>query len=902
MPMDIDSKNTLFLIDGSSFLYRAYYGLRPMHTHDGQPIQAVYGFCRMIKKLIDQFGPEHMVLVWDSKGKTERHEIFPEYKATRQAPPSDLFEQKKHIIEFADLIGLHQLAQSGIEADDLMYSLAKEWEKDGKNVVVVTSDKDMGQMLNKNITMFDTFKDLFIDPEVFEDKLGFSPKKAPFYFALLGDTSDNIPGVKGIGKKGALELVSEFDSLEDLYTKLDQVKTNRLKNALEANKDNAFLSQKLFLLRHHTLEFTHDDLHFNPTTWADARPLFEKLGFKSLLRGMAASGSPTRQVKTSQERGYQFICVNTQEQLDKVVEEVKKKKLFAYDTEGVGTCAMDLDMIGLSICTQEGISYYIPCGHKEGQQLSREQVLKILKPVFEDEKIGKMAHHAKFDQMVMRQHGVRERGLIFDTLLAANLVKEEWQKNALKEVSFHYLNEAMYTFKEMVEQRGRKDFSEVPLDEATEYAAADSHQTFKLYAVLKKLLKEKDSEKLYYDIELPLVDVLVEMELRGIYCDVSILKELDQTVTKKLEEIKNTAIALLDPEFENINFNSSKQVAALLFDHLKLPPKRKKAGGEGYSTDSAVLMELAAEHPIPSYIIQYRELYKLKSTYVDALPEYINKKSGRIHTDYSQIRVATGRLSSSRPNLQNIPADGLGSTVRMAFKPQGDNVFLSADYSQIELRVLAHLSQDPNLLQAFKDGHDIHSETAARIFEVQIDQVTPRERAVGKRINFSILYGLTPYGLSKDLGIPLGDAKKYIESYFAQYPKVREWMDEVIEKAKEDGYVATLFGRRRPVPGLKERNKNLYDLACRIAINTVAQGTAAEIMKKGMLNVSKALQEKKLDATILLQIHDEILLTVPKTEQAEVKLLVKQELEKVVNWQVALTVDTHVGNNWKEAK
>jgi DNA polymerase I len=900
--MDIESKNTLFLIDGSSFLYRAYYGLRPMHTHDGQPIQAVYGFCRMIKKLIDQFGPEHMVLVWDSKGKTERHEIFPEYKATRQAPPSDLFEQKKYITEFADLIGLHQLAQTGIEADDLMYSLAKEWEKEGKSVLVITSDKDMGQMLNKNITMFDTFKDLFIDPEVFEDKLGFSPKKAPFYFALLGDTSDNIPGVKGIGKKGALELVSEFDSLEDLYKNVDSVKTNRLKNALEANKDNAFLSQKLFILREHKLEFTHEDLHFNPTTWADARPLFEKLEFRSLLRGMAAAGSPTRVYKTSTERGYQFICVTTQEQLDKVVEEVKEKKLFAYDTEGVGTCATDLDMIGLSICTQDGISYYIPCGHNEGEQLSRDQVLKTLKGVFEDEKITKVAHHAKFDQIVLRQHGVHERGLIFDTILAANLVKQEWQKNALKELSFHYLGEVMMTFKEVVDQRGRKDFAEVPLDEATEYAAADSHQTFKLYPILNKLLKEKESDKLYYDIELPLVDVLVEMELRGIYCDVAVLKQLDQTVTKQLEEIRKTAVALLDPEFENINFNSSKQVAKLLFDNLGLPPKRKKAKGEGYSTDNAVLMELSAEHPIPSYIIQYRELYKLKSTYIDALPEYIDKKSGRIHTDYSQIRVATGRLSSSNPNLQNIPVDGLGSTVRMAFKPQGDNVFLSADYSQIELRVLAHLSQDPHLLQAFADGHDVHAETAARIFDVALDKVTPRERSVGKRINFSILYGLTPYGLSKDLGISLKDAKQYIDSYFAQYPKVREWMDGVIEKAKEDGYVTTVYGRRRPVPGLQERNKNLYDLACRIAINTVAQGTSAEIMKIGMLNVADALRKNKLEASILLQIHDEILLTVPKKEQAQVQQLVQQELEQVVNWKVKLIVDTHMGSNWKEAK
>lgn len=900
--MNIDSKNTLFLIDGSSFLYRAYYGLRPLHTLDGQPVQAVYGFCRMIKKIIDQFQPEHLALVWDSKGPTERHEMFPEYKATRQDPPSDLFEQKEYIIDFANAIGLHQLSQSGIEADDLMYSLAKEWESQGKNVVVVTSDKDMGQMLNNNIIMFDTFKDLFIDEQVYEDKLGFSPQKAPFYFALLGDSSDNIPGVKGIGKKGALELVSEFDSLEDLYKNLDKVTASRLKNALEKNKDNAFLSQKLFLLRMHKLTFSFDDLKFNPVRWADARTLFEKLGFKSLLRDMAQSGSPVRQVKTSKERGYQFICVNSKSLLEQVIKEIKEKKLFAYDTEGVGTNAVDLDMIGFSICTQEGISYYIPFGHNEGQQLDRDYVLDKIKPLFEDASIKKIAHHAKFDQMVMAQHGVKERGLIFDTILASSLVKEEWQKNALKELSYHYLGEAMWTFKEVVEQRGRKNFAEVPLDEATEYAAADSHQTFKLYPVLKKLLKEKHSEKLFYDIEMPLLDVLVDMELRGIYCDVSVLQELDATVTKQLEKIRKTTISLLDPQFEDINFSSSKQVAHLLFDYLKLPPKRKNAKGDGYSTDNAVLMELAKEHPIPSYIIQYRELFKLKSTYIDALPEYIDKKTGRIHTDYSQIRVATGRLSSSNPNLQNIPVDGLGSTVRMAFKPQGERVFLSADYSQIELRVLAQLSQDPALLKAFKDGHDIHAETAARIFGVSLDQVTSQERSVGKRINFSILYGLTPYGLSKDLDIPLKDAKHYIETYFAQYPKVREWMDSVIEQGKKDGYVTTFFGRRRPVPGLKERNKNLYDLACRIAVNTVAQGTAAEIMKMGMLKVFHKLEEQKLDAHILLQIHDEILLTVAKGSEEQVEDLVRKELQDVVDWDVALLVDTHIGNNWKEAK
>lgn len=899
--MKIDPKDTLFLIDGSSFLYRAYYGLRPLHTADGRPVQAVYGFCRMIKKLIDQCQPEHMVLVWDSKGKTERHQIFSDYKATRQAPPTDLFEQKEHIVAFADLIKLPQVAQQGIEADDLMYSLAKQWHKTGGSVVVVTSDKDMGQMLDAHTVLFDTFKDQFIDTQAFETKMGFAPHKAAFYFALVGDTSDNIPGVAGIGAKGALELVTQFGSLKELYENLESVTAKRLKAALEKNKENAFLSEQLFLLREHKLAYTEQDLFFDATGWQGARSLFEELGFKSFLKEMGQAATVVRTVKTSAERGYQFICVTTVEQLDHVVAQVQEKKLFAYDTEGTGTGAMDLVMIGLSICVQEGISYYIPFGHNEGKQLDVAVVLKKLKPLFEDDSIKKIAHHAKFDQIVMEQHGVHEHGLIFDTILAANLVKDEWQKNALKELSAYYLQEPMHTFRAVVEDKGRKNFAEVPLDEATEYAAADAHQTFKLYRILRNLLKEKNVEKQFYDLEMPLLEVLVDMQLRGIYCDVSVLHQLDVTVVKQLDEIRRTAVALLDPQFEGINFNSSKQVAELLFEHLQLPTKKKNVKGEGYSTDHEVLMELAQVHPIASYIIQYRELYKLKSTYIDALPEYINKKTGNIHTDYSQIRVATGRLASSDPNLQNIPADGLGSTVRMAFKPQAGQSFLSADYSQIELRVLAHLSQDAQLLKAFKEGHDIHVETAAKIFEIEKSDVTSRERNVGKRINFSILYGLTPYGLSKDLGISLKDAKKYIDTYFAQYPRVREWMDAVIETAKRDGFVTTYFGRRRPVPGLQERNKNLYELACRIAVNTVAQGTAAEIMKLGMINVFHALRAKKYDAHILLQIHDELLLTVATTQLAEVEQLVKKELESVVSWDVDLVVATQSGKNWKEA-
>lgn len=903
------SSKPLILIDGSSFLYRAYYGLQKMHTPAGVPIQAVYGFCKMIKRLIDQFNPEHMALVWDSKGKTERHDLFPEYKATRQAPPSDLFDQKELIIRFADLIGLHQIAQTGIEADDLMYSLALWWEKHDGSVIIITSDKDMGQAITKKTILYDSFKEKMVDSKAFEERMGFPVEKTAFYFSLVGDSSDNIPGVKGIGDKGACELVNQFDSLENLYENLDKVEKKRIRTALETYKSDALLSKELFTLRKHTIVITEKDVAFDPSGWFNAQPLFQELQFKSFLKELPATqlsflqSVPKKIVKTSLDKGYSFVCVTTSEQLHEVVMAIKKHKLFAYDTEGEGLNALEMAVVGISICCQSGISYYIPFGHITDQkQLTKAEVVAAFKPVFEDEQYKKIAHHANFDQLMMHNIGITVRGLYFDTLIAASLVKDEWQKASLKELSSWYLEEPMLTFAQMVTDQGHKHFGHVPIDKATEYAAADAHQTFKLYPILKKLLQEKQVEKLFFTIEMPLVDILVHMEIAGIYCDVTVLKELGKHVDQELHQLYQTVTGLIDSRFADINLNSSKQVADLLFNELKLPPKKRSAKSDNFATDNEVLTELAKEHPIPSFIIQYREMSKLKNTYIDGLPEYINKQTGRIHTTFSQTRVATGRLASSDPNLQNIPAEGMGLQVRAAFRPQQKGyVFLSADYSQIELRVLAYVSQDERLLRAFKHGHDIHAETASALFHIPLDAVTKHQRTVGKRINFSLLYGLTAYGLSRDLQISLKEAKAYIETYFEQYPRVRVWMDEVIKKTEHHGYTETLFGRRRPVPGIHERNKNLKDVACRIAVNTVGQGTAAEIMKMGMIAVDAALKKHTYDARVLLQIHDELLLEVAEKDRAHVEALVKKELESVVDWNVPLVVDTVYGHSWREA-
>ena len=499
---------------------------------------------------------------------------------------------------------------------------------------------------------------------------------------------------------------------------------------------------------------------------------------------------------------------------------------------------------------------------------------------------------------VLEQHGMPLAGVAFDSLLAASLITKDWQRIGLKHLSVFYFDEEMLTFDDVVKAKKYKDFSYVPLDMATIYSGLDAHQTYRLTKLFEKKLVDEGVDKLFYDIEMPLLFVLYEMEKKGIHCDAAVLAKLLEQVSEALRRVEQSILDLIGPQEKKINLNSPKQIEKLLFQDLLLPPQKKSTKRTGYSTDQEVLEVLAKMHPVPALIIKYRELYKLKSTYIEALPTYINPKDQRIHTTFSQTRAATGRLASFDPNMQNIPAAKPGVYVRKAFKPDAGNIFISADYSQIELRVLAHFSKDPNLIQAFLDGRDIHRETAAHLFDVPSDAVTHEQRQVGKRINFSILYGLTPYGLSKDLGISFSDAKKYIEKYFAQYPKVREWMDSIVRECEEKGYVTTLYGRRRYIPGIHERNKVLYEEAKRVAINTVAQGSAAEIMKLGMIQLEEQFKDKKIDAHMLLQIHDELLVSVPEGQLNESQSLIQSSLEGVVHWQIPLKVELRAGENW----
>lgn len=904
------AKKTVFILDGSSFLYRAYYAMKPLHTSSGMTVQAVYGFCRMLKKLIDTFDINHIVIIWDSKGATHRHEIFAEYKATRQAVPSDLFEQKALIVELANMIGIAQLSVAGQEADDLMYAFAKKVNHDGYEAVIVSSDKDMRQALCGGIKIYDPFFDKMIDVDSCQQRYGFAVHKIPFYFALVGDSSDNIPGVKGVGEKTASELVKQFESLDDLYQNIAQVDKERTQKLLLASKENAYLSYKLFLLHTPDVQLTLEQTAFNEQNWSRALPLLEKLEFKSLIRDLKLQRSDVilqsnfiGSEKKSLHEKYNFSTITTTQQLEQLCEALVSAEVFALDTETNSLDPMQAKLVGISIAYRAGSAYYIPLAHQSGPQLSVEEVRKYLQPILKNAAIKKYMHNAKYDQLVLLQNGFEVSGTIFDTMIAASLVTREWEKIGLKDLSETILHEPMLSYQDVVAATGAATFDLVPVDIATRYAAADAHQTLKLAAIFEKEIEQQGMHELLYTIELPVNTVLVAMQQEGVFCQVSQLHELSSQVEKVLQYLQDQIYVAAG---EQINLNSPKQIRKLLFETLQLTPQKKNSKSEQYSTDAEVLEILAHEHEIPKKLLLYRELFKLKSTYIDALPSYVNGRTHRIHTSWNQTVVATGRLSSSNPNLQNIPKDvvvaenGLEIDVRGAFTAKPGWCFISADYSQIELRILAHLSGDQNLRQAFLSGRDIHKQTAAQMFGVALDDVTTQQRDVGKRLNFSILYGLTAYGLSRDLHISYGDAKKYIELYFQQYPGVLDWMNRVVQQVKEVGYTTTWYGRRRYVPGIYEKNKTLFDFARRVAINTPAQGTAAEITKLGMIKFYDAIARKGLMGKILLQIHDELVVTCPQDEIEETQKLLQQCLTSVTAWDIPLEVSIRVGTNWRD--
>ena len=916
--MQLIPKDALFIIDGSALLYRSYYGIKPLHTSQGKTCQAIYGFCRTLKKLIDDYNPQHLVLVWDSKGKTTRSEIFPAYKATRQAPPSDLFEQKDAILVFAKLIGLAQLFMTGHEADDLIASLTQDFKN--KQIVLVGPDKDLQQLLSDHVMVLDPMKKEVIDTQSFILKYGFEPTKLPFYHALLGDSSDNIPGVKGIGKKTAQEIVQQFASLEELYTQLETttVLKPRIIELLRTQKENAFLSLKLFILHDIDLGIALNDLAYDHTQWTNANDFFAEYEFRSLM--VHAPTTIPKVEQTATIENWECHTIQTKKELKALCAKLAKQKLFALDTETSGLNPFQDMLLGISIAFDTTSAYYIPvlqkpkvtekqlnffeAANNDSDSLTLATIIEILKPILEDKTIKKTLHNAKFDQLFLYNAGIDVAGIAFDSLLAANLLRKEWQKIGLKTLSLQLLHEPMVEFKDLLGKE-YKTFNDVPVEIGAQYAAHDALQTLKLSELLQKQLAiEPTLKNLLFEMELPANQVLFEMECTGILLDPTVLHALEKDVSKDLKILVDKINGFLEstgkPGLENINLASPKQVEKLLFDDLGLASKRKGTSGQR-STDHDVLVELAKTHPIPSLILKYRELAKLKSTYLEPLPLAVNPKTGRIHTSFSQTTASTGRLASTNPNLQNIPASSeYGIQVRKAFIAAPGTMLLSADYSQIELRILAHITKDSGLVDAFLHHKDIHTQTAAQLFAVDEAAVTREQRQLGKRINFSIMYGMTPYGLSQDLDITAAQAKKYIEMYFTQYPGVHSWMTQEITQAKETGYTQTLWGRRRYLAGLHEKNKNLYEAACRAAINTPIQGTAADLIKLAMICIHTKLKEGNFKAHMLLQIHDELILEVPINEIEAIKTIVKTCMEDIVQWSIPLEVSLRQGENWEE--
>ena len=889
-------RKTFYLVDGSSYIFRAFFGVRQLSTSKGFPTNALYGFINMLQKVIREEKPDYLVVAFDSPDKTFRHKIYPDYKANREAPPEELAKQFPYFEPLVQAYGLSSVRRPGFEADDIIGTLAKKGTQEELEVVIVSGDKDMMQLISPNVYMLDTMKNKkFMDKEVVE-KFGVQADKVVEVMGLMGDSSDHIPGVAGIGPKIAAELIQKFGSIESLYKQINEVEKKKVKEKLEHDKENAFMSRELVSIdTEMDLEFNSDLMKPGKIDSTKLKKMFEEFEFVSFLEGM--QGEVTNSLKIDRS-GYKTIL--TEKSFNDLIKSLVKKKSFVFDVETTNKRPVWARMVGISFSFEEGNACYLPLVHRylgSPDQLEFKMVCEKLKPIFEDKRIKKCGHNIKYDLIVMANEGITLDGVDFDTMIASYLLNPSSRGHGLDSLTMEYFGHKNLTYKEIVGTGNREiGFDEVEVNRATEYAAEDSDMTWRLKGKLQPQLKDS-TLKLYKEIELPLLEVLAEIELNGVYVDRKNLTELSSKIDKQLLRLEKDIYVLAGEEF---NINSPKQLSVILFEKLKLPVIKKTK--TGYSTDVSVLELLIAEHKLPKQILSYRQLAKLKSTYVDALPGEIFKNTGRVHTSFNQTVAATGRLSSSKPNLQNIPIrSDMGKEIRKAFTAEGDNMLLSADYSQIELRLLAHLSKDRALKDAFDKGEDIHARTAADIFGSSLDKVDENSRRMAKAVNFGIIYGLSAFGLSRQLNISRKDAKDFIDQYFLLYSKVRDFMDNTIAEARECGYTLTMFNRRRYLPDLKSDNRQVRESAERIAINSPIQGSAADLIKVAMIRLSRNLKKMKLNSKMILQVHDELVFECPVREKKEIESLVRKEMEGACTLSVPLVVDIGWGKNWNEA-
>lgn len=898
----------LVLVDGHGLAYRAYHALPPtLATSTGEPTNVVFGFTSMLLEVLNDFEPDYVIVCFDS-GKSFRHELYEAYKSHRPETPDDLKQQLERIRQILTALNIPIVIREGYEADDLIGTLARQAVARGLDVLIVTGDTDLLQLVDDQVRVILPGRQRFGDYRVYDraaviERYGFPPERLPEFKALVGDPSDNIPGVPGIGEKTATRLLQQFPSLEAMLARVDSIEPARVREALRNARERVLESLRLAtIVRDADVPLDLEQARFGTFDRDRVLALFRELEFRSLVPRLPQPRLPV--VKASPPPS-QRLAVLSSEDLARLCADLATQSAFALDVETTALHPMYADLVGLAIATAPDRSYYIPLAHvTDRAQLPREEVIRALSPFLVDSRLQRYAHNGKYDALVLERAGFPRPRIDFDTMIAAYLLGEN--ALGLKDLAFTKLGWEMEAITELI-GRGKKqltmDYAEI--ERVTQYACADVEATYRLVEVLSPQLDAQNQMRLFREIELPLIDVLIDMERAGIAIDVPYLKQLSERLEHQLHLLERR---IYDLAGRPLNINSPQQLSVILFDELRLP--RGKRTKTGYSVSQEVLENLRDAHPIVDAILEYRQLLKLKSTYVDALPRQVHPQTGRVHTIFHQTVAATGRLSSSDPNLQNIPIRGeWGLAVRRAFI--ADNrpgfriadepiVLLSADYSQIELRLMAHFSQDPTLLRAFAEGKDIHAATASEVFGVPIEAVTPEMRRVAKTVNFGLMYGMQAYGLARDTGMSRQEAQRFIERYFQRFPGVAKYLEETRRLAAERGYVETLFGRRRYLPEINSTNPARRQAAERMAVNMPLQGTAADIMKLAMIRLHQALRDHRLRSRLLLQVHDELVLEVPQSEVPTTSALVVDLMSHVVTLSVPLEVEAKVGFNWAD--
>ncbi len=927
------AENPFILVDGSSYLYRAYHAFPPLTNSQGEPTGAMYGVLNMLRSLIIQYKPSHVAVVFDAKGKTFRDELYEEYKSNRPPMPDDLREQIAPLHEMVQAMGLPLLSISGVEADDVIGTLALKAAADGRDVLISTGDKDMAQLVTPKITLINTMTNVILGPDEVKEKYGVPPELIIDFLALMGDSSDNIPGVPGVGEKTALGLLQGLGSLDEIYQQLDNIATLSFRGAktlgakMAEHEKVAKLSYKLATIKTDVeLDKTFDDLVVNEPNLDQLLEMFTRYEFKRWISDLQNGGwlaqrstqkvavpytseaTQSKEVPASAnfpvitQENYEAIV--TPESLARWVELLKKAPVFAFDTETDSLNNIDARLIGMSFAIEPGKAAYIPLRHEyldAPDQLPVDDVLAVLKPILEDKNILKIGQNLKFDRGIMENEGVELKGIHFDTMLESYVLNSVSNRHDMDTLADKHLNHKTTTFEEIAGKgKGQLTFNQIEVEQATLYAAEDADITLLLHQALYPQIEAIEPLKhVYCDIEIPLVPVLSRMERKGVLIDAQVLATQSQEITQRLAEIEKETFALAGQEF---NLSSPKQLQEILFDKLQLPVIKKTPKGAP-STNEEVLEELAHSHELPRLILEHRGLAKLKSTYTDKLPLMVNSKTKRVHTSYHQAVTATGRLSSRDPNLQNIPVrNEEGRRIRQAFIAREGFKIVAADYSQIELRIMAHLSQDKGLLDAFAQGKDIHRATASEVFGIPLDEVTSEQRRSAKAINFGLIYGMSAFGLSQQIGVERREAQRYMDLYFERYPGVLDYMERTRKQASEQGYVETLDGRRLYLPEINSKNAIRRKASEREAINAPMQGTAADIIKKAMITVDSWIcNECPDDVHMIMQVHDELVFEVRESYLEKANAMIHQLMEGSMELAIPLKVEVGVGNNWDEA-